>query len=187
MPVTTRPGGRSARVRAAVHRAVEQLLAEAPAEALTLPAIAARAGVHPTTLYRRWGSLADLLGEVAVSRFSGDFVVPDTGSLRGDLERWATNVATDLGDPDVVALIRATVGSGPQGGGACVGDRLDQLTAILDHERSRGGTPPTVDQAADSLLGPLYYRAIFDRRPTEGEWVHGLVDALLSQGPGNRP
>jgi AcrR family transcriptional regulator len=48
--VTTRPGGRSARVRAAVHRAVEELLAEGPAEALTVPVIAARAGVHATTV-----------------------------------------------------------------------------------------------------------------------------------------
>ena len=54
-----------------------------------MPVIAARAGVHPTTVYRRWPSLADLLGEVATSRFSGDIVVPDTGSLRGDLDRWA--------------------------------------------------------------------------------------------------
>src|ERR1700712_4957355 len=99
----TRPGGRSARVRAAVHRAVEELLAEGPADALTMPVIAARAGVHPTTVYRRWGSLGDLLGEVATSRFSGDIVVPDTGTLRGDLERWASAVAVDLTDPDVLA------------------------------------------------------------------------------------
>src|SRR4051812_6853411 len=51
VPVTpshTRPGGRSARIRVAVHRAVEELLAEGPAEALTIPLIAAHAGVHPT-------------------------------------------------------------------------------------------------------------------------------------------
>ena len=58
----SRPGGRSARVRAAVHRAVEELLAESPAEALTMPIIANRAGVHPTTVSRRWSSLGDLLG-----------------------------------------------------------------------------------------------------------------------------
>src|SRR5436305_14781264 len=107
MPATAtnaRPGGRSARVRAAVHRAVKDLLAENTAEALTLPVIAARAQVHPTTLYRRWGSLAELLGEVATSRFSGDIVVPDTGSLREDLERWVAAVAVDLADPDVLAL-----------------------------------------------------------------------------------
>ncbi|TCO53627.1 TetR/AcrR family transcriptional regulator [Actinocrispum wychmicini] len=179
MPVTTRPGGRSARVRAAVHRAVQDLVADGQPEALTLPAIAARAGVHPTTLYRRWGSLADLLGEVATSRFSGDVVVPDTGSLRGDLARWANDVATDLADPDVVALMRANVGAGPGGGYVCVSDRQEQLAAMLEREQSRGGRVPTVDRAADALLGPLYYRAVFTGGPTGPEWVRDLVDGLL--------
>lgn len=176
---STRPGGRSARVRAAVHHAVEELLAEGPAETLTMPVIAARAGVHPTTVYRRWNSLAELLGEVATSRFSGDIVVPDTGSLRGDLERWAGVVATDLTDPDVLALMRAAVGSGPDGGCACVADRQEQLAAIVERERSRGGDGPTVDQAADAILGPLYFRAVFLGEPADPAWAHELVDALL--------
>lgn len=175
----TRPGGRSSRVRAAVHRAVRDLLAAEPAEVLTLPAIAVRAGVHPTTLYRRWGSVADLLTDVATSRFSGDIVVPDTGSLREDLIRWTTDVATDLADPDVLALMRATVGSGPAGGCACAADRHAQLAAMLDRERQRGGSPPELERAADALLGPLYYRAVFTEHPAEPGWARGLVDALL--------
>jgi AcrR family transcriptional regulator len=181
MPVpVTRPGGRSARVRAAVHRAVEELLAEGPAEALTVPVIAARAGVHPTTVYRRWGSLGELLAAVATSRFSGDIVVPDTASLRGDLERWVSDVAADLADPDVLALMRATVGAaGAEGGTACVSDRHAQLAAMLERERSRGGVVPDVEHAADALLGPLYYRAIFTGSHIEAEWARELVGALL--------
>lgn len=182
MPISashTRPGGRSARVRADVHRAVGELLSEGPAETLTIPVIAARADVHPTTVYRRWGSLAELLAEVATSRFSGDIVVPDTGTLRGDLERWATDVATDLTDPDVLALMRATVGTSPEGGSACIADRHAQLAAILGHERSRGGIPPDVEHAADALLGPLYYRALFAGHPADPGWARELVHALL--------
>jgi AcrR family transcriptional regulator len=175
----TRPGGRSARVRAAVHRAVEELLAEGPSETLTIPLIAARAGVHPTTVYRRWGSLAELLGDVATSRFSGDIVVPDTGALDRDLERWTVDVATNLADPDSLALMRAAVGSGPDGASACIADRHAQLAAILERERSRGGHPPDVERAADALLGPLYYRAIFTGHPAEPSWARELVNALL--------
>lgn len=178
-PGQARPGGRSARVRAAVHRAVEELLAEGPTEAMTMPVIAARAGVHPTTVYRRWESLGDLLAEVASSRFSGDIVVPDTGSLRGDLEQWAAAVATDLRDPDVLALMRATVGSGPDGGCACVADRQAQLTAMLERESGRGGQPPAMERAADVLLGPLYYRALFLGEPGDPAWARGLVADLL--------
>lgn len=164
-----------------MHRAVQELLAEQPADSLTLPIVAGRARVHPTTLYRRWGSVAELLGDVATSRFSGDIVVPDTGSLREDLERWVGDVATDLADPDVLALMRAAVGSGPEGGCACTADRHAQLAAILDRERSRGGTAPDVDRAADALLGPLYYRAVFTNTPPRPGWARDLVDALLDE------
>ncbi|WP_461036336.1 hypothetical protein [Streptomyces mayteni] len=111
------------------------------AESLTIPVIAARAGVHATTVYRRWGSVPELLSDIATSRFSGDVVVPDTGSLRGDLDRWVGQVATDPADPDVLKLMRAAVGTGPLGCDACVADRHAQLTAIPERERSLGGAP----------------------------------------------
>jgi AcrR family transcriptional regulator len=177
----TRPGGRSARVRAAVHRAVEDLLVEMAGDALTIPVVAARAGVHATTVYRRWGSIGELLADVATSRFSGEIVVPDTGSLRGDLERWAADVATDLSDPDVLALIRATLGAGgEQGACACRGDREEQLAAMIERERARGNAVPSVERAADALLAPLYYRAIFTEHPGTPEWARGLVGYLVT-------
>ena len=105
-------------------------------------------------MYRRWPSLGDLLAEVATSRFSGDIVVPDTGTLHGDLERWVSDVATDLSDPDALALMRATIGAVPDGGCACVADHHSQLAAMLERAQSRDGHAPDVDQAADTLVGP---------------------------------
>ncbi|GAA1834461.1 TetR/AcrR family transcriptional regulator [Pseudonocardia ailaonensis] len=165
-------------MRAAVHRAVEELLVSDPGE-LTLPAVATRAGVHPTTLYRRWGSVGELLADVATSRFTGDLVVPDTGSLRGDLERWAADVAADLADPDTLALLRAAVGVGESGACACIGDREEQIGSMLDREAARGNAVPTVERATDVLLGALYYRAVFTETPGTPEWARSLVDVLL--------
>ncbi|MFD0059362.1 TetR-like C-terminal domain-containing protein [Streptomyces sp. NPDC127168] len=182
-PVGSRPGGRSARVRAAVHRAVKELVADEAGEALTIPGVAARAGVHATTVYRRWGSVGDLLADVTTSRFSGDIVVPDTGSLRGDLERYASDLAKDLGDPDTLALVRATIGTGgEQGAAACRGERQRQLEAILERERAReGGTPPTLERTTDAVLAPLYYRAVFTDLPLTPEWTQSLVSHLLPE------
>lgn len=98
---------------------------------------------------------------------------------RGDLQRWAGAVATDLADPDVLALMRAAVGSGPDGGCARIADRQAQVTAILEREESRGGQPPTMQRAADTILGPLYFRAIFIGEPAEPGWARELVAALL--------
>ncbi|KAF1045722.1 TetR-like C-terminal domain-containing protein [Xylophilus sp.] len=57
------PGGRSARVQESVHAAVRALLAEHDRAALTVPMVAARAGVTPSTICRRWGDLGDLLSD----------------------------------------------------------------------------------------------------------------------------
>ncbi|MDO9354111.1 MAG: TetR/AcrR family transcriptional regulator [Solirubrobacteraceae bacterium] len=180
-PSSTRPGGRSARIRADVHGAVRELLVEEAGDALTLPMIAQRAGVHPTTLYRRWGSVGELLTDVAASRISGEIEVPETGSLRGDLVRWVEQVTKDVADPDTLSVIRATIGTNlPDSGCACAADRRAQLAAILDREDQRGRPAPTVDKAADLLLGPIYYRAIFLEQPVGPEIAPELVDTLLA-------
>ncbi|MFI7004699.1 TetR/AcrR family transcriptional regulator C-terminal ligand-binding domain-containing protein [Nocardia sp. NPDC050175] len=176
----SRPGGRSARVRAAVHRAIGELITDEAVEPLTIPVVAARAGVHATTVYRRWGSIGDLLADVATSRFSGDIVVPDTGSLRADLERYAADLAKDLCDPDTLALVRATIGiGGEQGAAACRGERQQQLEAILEREQARGGQPPSLERTTDAVLAPLYYRAVFTNEPLSPAWTLGLVANLL--------
>lgn len=175
-----RPGGRSARVRAAVHRAVEELVADEAGEALTIPVVAAHAGVHATTVYRRWGSVAELLTDVMTSRFSGDLVVPDTGSLRGDLERYVSDLAKDLSDPDTLALVRVTVGTGGEhGAAACLGDRQRPLEVVLEREQVRGNPTPTLERTMDAVLAPLYYRAVFTSLPLTPEWAHSLVTQLL--------
>ena len=152
-----------------------------------MPVIAARAGVHPTTVYRRWASLGDLLGEVATSRFSGDIVVPDTGSLRGDLAA--------LGGR------RGHRPARPRRAGADArhrrrrrgrrlrlrGDRQAQLEAMLERERARGGAVPTVERVADAVLGPLYYRAVFTERAGRrsgraGSSTSGLARRLTESG-----
>ncbi|MCX4681060.1 TetR/AcrR family transcriptional regulator [Streptomyces sp. NBC_01433] len=176
----SRPGGRSARVRAAVHQAVKELIADEAGEPVTIPVIATRAGVHATTVYRRWGTVAELLADVTTSRFSGDIVVPDTGSLRSDLERYAYDLAKDLCDPDTLALVRATIGTGgEQGAAVCRGERQRQLEAILERDQARGNLPPPLERATDAVLAPLYYRAVFTDEPLTPEWAQTLVSHLL--------
>ena len=60
-PRTTRPGGRTARTGAAVlAAAIEELSARDYAD-ISVESIAARAGVHKTTVYRRWGSKVEII------------------------------------------------------------------------------------------------------------------------------
>ncbi len=63
-----RPGGRSAQVQALVRTALEELVAEQGRERVTVPAVAERAGVSASSIYRRWGDLQGLLAETATHR-----------------------------------------------------------------------------------------------------------------------
>src|SRR5271168_5422754 len=88
-----RTGGRSARVVAAVHDAVNELVGQGNPRQVTVAEIAERAGVNPTSIYRRWGTLEALVLDVEAARLPP---IPDTGNLRGDLLAYAATAAREV-------------------------------------------------------------------------------------------
>ena len=56
-------------------------LAESSYSALSLGTVAKRAGVHKTTLYRRWRTREPLVLEAMLERAGEHISVPDTASL----------------------------------------------------------------------------------------------------------
>jgi AcrR family transcriptional regulator len=182
----TRPGGRSARVRDAVHEAVVELLAAGDIDA-AIPKIAERAGVNPTSIYRRWGSRDHLLLDAAVTRLRATSPIPDTGSLRDDLRGWAEGVERAMRDRRGQILLRALVATmaPDEEPVEYLKARGDDLQAALDKAAARGEPVPTVDEVLDFVLAPLYLRVLF-RRPVEpgpgGRRVAGLL-TVLPAGP----
>jgi AcrR family transcriptional regulator len=73
---------------AALRDAALELLAEIGYDRLSIDAVAARARASKTTIYRRWSGKAELVAD-AISSLRKPGAVPDTGSLRGDLEAMA--------------------------------------------------------------------------------------------------
>jgi len=176
-----RPGGRSARVQAAVYQAVTDLIGARGDERVTIPAVAARAGVNPTSIYRRWGDAQRLLEAVAVARLTADSALPDTGGLRGDLAAWAERLLADITKPDGLASLRTVVNIVDRGGrGLCLRERNDQIAAILGRGRARGDPAPTPTQVIDHLVAPLYFRVLFGIEPTDAAYARSLVDTLLA-------
>jgi AcrR family transcriptional regulator len=175
-----RPGGRSSRVLAAVHTAVGELVGEG-AERITFPVIAERAGVNPTTLYRRWPDVQALLEEVAVSALTRDGEsLPDTGSLRGDLTEWATIIARDITRPERVRFLRAMVAARPEIVSDCriTDGRRSQATEIIDRAAGRGEPVPTTDQILDHVIAPLYYAVVFALPVTDDHAPRLVADVL---------
>jgi AcrR family transcriptional regulator len=170
-----RPGGRTARTRAAVHAAVCDLLADGRDD-LSVREVAERSEVHEVTIYRRWGSIESLVLDVAVTRLNEESPFPDTGDLGADLLAWAEAVASQLQRREGFALYRAIAASAmpgrrsaPDGADVDVAGYLksrgDQIQRALDRHAANGGHPPTVEMVLDTILAPLYLRAIWGYAP----------------------
>lgn len=177
-----RPGGRSARVRSAAHQAVLDLLAERPWEEITVPLVAERSGVHQATIYRRWGTMSALLNDVVIERLATVGSIPDTGSLREDLRRYATMVAASLAEELVPLILRATVleirPGEPRRPTPAFREREHQLQAMLDRARARGEQAPTLQELLELVVAPLYFYALFTAPVPANEAVR-FVDRLL--------
>src|SRR4029078_8428779 len=77
--VARRPGGRTADVTARVHQAITDLLVEGGFEACTFSAVAERAGIERSTLYRRFPDRWDAIIETEMARPRQD-AIPDLGA-----------------------------------------------------------------------------------------------------------
>ncbi|MEU1660098.1 MULTISPECIES: TetR/AcrR family transcriptional regulator [Streptomyces] len=182
-PTAKRPGGRSARVQAAVHQAVIDLAGERAVTQLTIPAVAERAGVNATTIYRRWGTLQALLAEVAALR--GSAAPPSSsGDLRTDLEAYAIRTLADLTRPGGIAFFRAQVSPDiderRSGLRECLRRATAGLDTILEASRDRGETPPPLERLLDQIVAPLYFRTVFSVPDTDETYARALVADLFS-------
>ncbi|MDQ6784544.1 MAG: TetR/AcrR family transcriptional regulator [Actinomycetota bacterium] len=100
-PVRGRP--RDERADVAIAAALLALLEEAGYAAVTMGAVAARAGVSKATLYRRHGSKAELVFATVIH--GRTLETPDTGTLRGDLRLLGQRIVADVGSPAAAGAI----------------------------------------------------------------------------------
>ncbi|WP_085577704.1 MULTISPECIES: TetR/AcrR family transcriptional regulator [unclassified Pseudomonas] len=179
MPIkeSSRPGGRSARVQESIHCAVRALLQEQERSTVTVPQIAARAGVTPSTIYRRWGDLAALLADVALARLRPESDPLDTGSLRGDLRAWAEQYLDEMSSEPGRNVMRDVQASATPG--FCIAIIADQLQTIVD--RYPDDSPPSVDHLINLVVSPTVFRILFAAQPLEVEALHRLIDIALRQ------
>ena len=166
----------------AIYTAVGQLMGEGKPDKLTIPIVAERAGVNPTSIYRRWGDIDDLLEEVAVAALTQDGDrAPDTGSLGGDLRAWARIVLADIGTPKRTRYLRAMVSArdGLTPDCPCMTPRRVMAAELIERSGTRGERAPSVEQIIDHLVMPLYGRVLMGY-PTEQEDADRLAADVLA-------
>lgn len=183
-----RPGGRSARVRAAVIAATLEELAAHGYSGLSLDSVATRAEVHRTSIYRRWRTKEMLVLDAMLEQAAETVAVPDTGSLRGDLLELAQRSAAIQTSPAGEAVVRAVAGEAPGNPELAAAnarfwaERLELDRTIVERARGRGEIGPRADPgpAIEALLGPLYFRLLVTGEPLDPGFIEGIVDLVLA-------
>jgi AcrR family transcriptional regulator len=182
-----RVGGRSARVRAAAIAATLAELAESGYASLSLESVAQRAGVHKTTLYRRWGSREDLVLEAILDQVGTHVAVVDTGVFRDELLELARTAARNATMPEVAAMARAVVAQSPYDPRLAEASRrfwAERLTidgAIVERAIERGELPADTDPrlVIESVLGPIHLRLLLTGKPVDDAFLEHIVAVVV--------
>jgi AcrR family transcriptional regulator len=165
-PGTLRPGGRTARVRAAVLDAAGDVLAEHGFDRLDLGDIARRADVGKTTVYRRWGSPTGLVADLLDQMAQESLPRTETGTLHGDLTANAHLVQRTLADPRQGPLFRSVIAAAacdPRTASSLAHFyevRVAEWSPCVEQAVSRGELPSGTDpsEVIRAVSAPLYYR-----------------------------
>ncbi|MFD6231623.1 TetR/AcrR family transcriptional regulator [Streptomyces sp. NPDC060232] len=165
-----RTGGRSARVRAQVLAAVGELLMAGGYDGLTVETVAERAGVHRTTVYRRWRDVGGLLADVLDAASDDAWSPPDTGSLEGDLTALNQEVYQALagGGPNLTTALIAAGFRSTEAAAALArfwDDRYARCAVVVTRAAERGELPGPADARAllVAATAPLYHELLLLR------------------------
>lgn len=186
--MTTRPGGRTAAVRAAVLTATADLFIESGLTAVELTAVAERAGVGKSTVYRRWGSVPALVDDLLADMADTSRRRPDTGSLRGDLVAVARLIQRTLADRRQGSLFRAIIAAGScdeRTARSLAGfyrARIDEMTPIVGDAVARGEAPAGTDASAviRYVSAPLYYSLLTGTASLSQAEADRAADAVVA-------
>jgi AcrR family transcriptional regulator len=180
------PRPRSEQARRKAIAAAMDLIVERGVANLSIEEVAARSGVAKTTIYRHWPERASLIIDTARSTFE-HMTTPDTGSLRGDLEAYfGQMVRADLDgrmgklipslidaaarDPEIEALMdRLSI------------ERQQPLMTMVGRAQERGELPPDLDRdvLVGTVIGPIVFRKVVQRRPVDAAYVAKCLDVIL--------
>jgi AcrR family transcriptional regulator len=187
-----RPGRpRSAKAHRAILDAALALLFEHGYHGLSVEAVAARAGVGKTTIYRRWPSKQELVIE-ALRQVTPPDVPEDTGSLQGDLIAFQQAQLARVVHTPVPRLLPRLLGDAsrdPDLHDAVVADVVGPIRRTLREILRRGVERGEIRQdldldfAVDVLHGTIIYRLLLSGDlPSAASAMPQLLELLKAPG-----
>ena len=185
-----RPPGRprSERAHRAILQAANELLENEGFAAVTVEAIAERAGVSKATVYRWWPNRAAVVMDGFLSTVSSEVPFPHTGHAREDIRihmrrlseafggkigrTVAALIAEGQADPELAAALRSR----------WLSVRRAEARKILDLGIERGELREDLDPevAVDILYGPIYYRLLVGHAQLDEDFADALADHIFA-------
>ncbi|MGW0732189.1 TetR/AcrR family transcriptional regulator [Streptomyces sp. NPDC002851] len=173
---------------AELYEAVLDLLRDVGYDALTMDAVAARTKSSKATLYRQWGSKAELVARALRHGKPVSFAEIDTGSLRGDFHEMVAR-ADDCqmerdsalmrglahaihGNPDLHDAMRELM----------IEPEMTGLDALLRRAVERGEVDPdnpALDFVVHMLVGAFIARHLVEGKPLDKAFLGSYVDAVV--------
>ncbi|WP_326553618.1 TetR/AcrR family transcriptional regulator [Micromonospora sp. NBC_01813] len=187
--MTPQPARRSEQSRRAILAAALALLTEQGYAAVTIEAIAARAGVGKQTIYRWWRGKGAVILDALTDNLPDVLALPDTGDLRADLRQVLRATVAEFADPQLSATTRAiTIETltdeelADQARDRLLRPQLDMVRARLAAARDAGQVRPDapLDQVVELLFGPLYHRWLLRNGPLTDDYADGIVDLVVA-------
>ncbi|HBL11475.1 MAG TPA: TetR family transcriptional regulator [Cyanobacteria bacterium UBA11162] len=168
-----KPPGRPRSVQShqAMLQATLELLAEVGFDAMSIEAIATRAGVSKTTIYRRYASKEELVAD-AIESVREEILIPDTGNLQGDIDALIQNAAQITLSPlgrQTVAMIISSASSNAQFAQIYwtkyLQPRRKTFAVVLERAKARNEIPTDLDSdlVFDMMSGIMLYALIFQQ------------------------
>ncbi len=181
-----RPGGRSARIRAAVLETTMHLLREqGSAETLHVAEVAARVGVPESTIYRHWKSREELLVETVMAYMQETLPLPDTGSFRTDLQLFLRESAKFLESSEGRLLTRSMFATMKHEDSRVRQvywtTRFSHTGTMIQRAIERGEIAPeiTPNVVMTALTGALYVRLLVLDAPLDEFFLEQLALMIL--------
>ena len=149
---------------------------------LTIEAIAARAGVGKTTIYRWWPSRMALVIE-ALEELP-EIVVPNSGSLIEDL-RLITHDIRKLLISTPLGSVLSHLGGSPTDRDASVmqyiNDRGSGLITVLQRGIDRGELPVEADPSvvARLVVGPITNQTLYGADPPDDDFIDLVIATVI--------
>jgi AcrR family transcriptional regulator len=187
----SKPRGRprSQTARKAILSAANALLEEGGLGAVTMEAVAARAGVGKPTIYRSWPnrhalSMAALIAAGDPDGRAGAACSP-LARLRAQLEQIAERFETSTGRH--IASLLATADSNTELAKAFrthfILARRAEGRTLLEAAQSKGRLPQglDLDVVLDALYGAVFFRLLIGHERLDRKFIATLVDNILTK------